>query len=266
MLYKVGDIVQVSDQGRNNGFYQVTMEHTSSFYDYPWNSTRRWRKVVDSDGGIIKPVEIMPPGTEARAWLRTTLEEYGGNYQTVRELPFEIDSSQATTMYGMFWGCEALAVAPRMDTSQATSTGAMFYQCRSLTTVPPMDTGRVKNMEFMFSDCSSLVKVPDMNTTQVTNMSQMFMGCHSLIAAPAVDTSQVTKMRDMFKRCGSLVEVPEMDTSQVTDTSYMFFGCGKITDGNVRLIGKRPGVATGGMITKSGLTREPFYDSSGRPI
>lgn len=184
----------------------------------------------------------MPPGTEARTWLRTTLEEYGGNYQTVRELPFEIDSSQATTMYGMFWGCEALAVAPRMDTSQATSTGAMFYQCRSLTTVPPMDTGRVKNMEFMFSDCSSLVKVPDMNTTQVTNMAQMFMECHSLIAAPA------------------------MDTSQVTDTSYMFFGCGKITDGNVRLIGKRPGVATGGMITKSGLTREPFYDSSGRPI
>ena len=120
-----------------------------------------------------KPVEVMPPtpGTyDARNWLRAKLTEYGEGYQTVEEIPFEIDSSQATTM------------------------------------------------REMFRDCSSLIAVPDMHTGQVMNMAHMFRGCSSL------------------------------------------------TDGNVRLIGKHPRVATTSMIDNSGLTREPFYDSSGQPI
>ena len=144
-----------------------------------------------------KPVEVMPatPGTyNARDWLRSKLEEYGENYQTVQELPFEIDSRQATTMR------------------------EMFRDCSSLTTVPEMDTSRVTTMRAMFRDCSSLTTVPDMDTSQVTDMTDMFRGCSSL------------------------------------------------TDGNVRLIGKRTGVSTVRMIQDSGLTREPFYDSSGQPI
>ena len=145
-----------------------------------------------------KPVEVMPPisgsGWDARDWLRSKLEEYGENYQTVQELPFEIDSRQATTM------------------------------------------------REMFRDCSSLTTVPEM------------------------DTSHVTTMRAMFRDCSSLTTVPDMDTSQVTDMTDMFRGCSSLTDGNVRLIGKRTGVSTVRMIQDSGLTREPFYDSSGQPI
>ena len=81
-----------------------------------------------------------------------------------------------------------------------------------------------------------------------------------------IDTSQVTNMGDMFDGCSSLIAVPDMDTSQVTDMYDMFRGCSALTDGNVRLIGKHPGVNTARMIQNSGLTREPFYDSSGRPI
>ena len=36
-----------------------------------------------------------------------------------------------------------------------------------------------------------------------------------------------------------------------------------LTDGNVRCIGKNSGVNTGNMITNSGLTRLPFYDTNG---
>ena len=62
-------------------------------------------------------------------------------------------------------------------------------------------------------------------------------------------------------------EIPfEIDSSQVTNMSNMFRGCSSLTDGNVRLIGKHPGVSTVRMIRDSGLTREPFYDSSGQPI
>ena len=145
-----------------------------------------------------KPVEVMPPtsgGYAARDWLREKLYEYGEyDYRMVTELPFEIDSRQATTM------------------------------------------------REMFRDCSSLIAVPDMDTSQVTNMSYMFYGC------------------------SSLTQVPDMDTSQVTTASYMFRGCSSLTDGNVRLIGKHPQVSTLSMIHQSGLTRRPFYDSSGQPI
>ena len=120
-----------------------------------------------------KPVEVMPPtpgGYDAQDWLQAKLTEYGENYRTVEEIPFEIDTSQVTNMYGMF------------------------------------------------SRCSSLTTVPDMDTSQVTNMYEMFYACSSL------------------------------------------------TDGNVRLIGKHPRVNTLRMIRNSGLTREPFYNSSGQPI
>ena len=145
-----------------------------------------------------RPVEVMPPisGSRwgARDWLRSKLEEYGENYQTVTEIPFEIDTGEATSMRGMFYGCSSLTTVPAMDTSQVTDMSYMFYGCSSLTTVPAMDT------------------------------------------------------------------------SQVTDASYMFQRCSSLTDGNVRLIGKNPGVSTALMISNSGLTREPFYDSSGQPI
>ena len=144
-----------------------------------------------------KPVEVMPPtpGTyDARNWLRAKLTEYGEDYRTVTEIPFEIDSRQATTM------------------------------------------------REMFRDCSSLIAVPDM------------------------DTSQVTDMYSMFRDCSSLIAVPDMHTGQVTNMAHMFRGCSSLTDGNVRLIGKHPRVATASMIYNSGLTREPFYDSSGQPI
>ena len=168
-----------------------------------------------------KPVEVMPPtsgGYDAQDWLQAKLTEYGENYRTVTEIPFEIDTSQVTNM------------------------GDMFDGCSSLTTVPDMDTSQVTNMYGMFSRCSSLTTVPDM------------------------DTSQVTDMAAMFSRCSSLTTVPDMDTSQVTNMYDMFRGCSALTDGNVRLIGKHPGVNTARMIQNSGLTREPFYDINGQPI
>lgn len=144
-----------------------------------------------------RPVEVMPAVSGsygARDWLRAKLTEYGEGYRTVKELPFGIDSRQATTM------------------------------------------------------------------------ASMFNGCSSLIEAPPMDTSNVTNMYQMFRGCSSLTAVPDMNTHNVTDMMYMFQNCSSLTDGNVRLIGKNSSVRTGLMIASSGLTRNPFYDSSGRPI
>ena len=104
------------------------------------------------------------------------------------------------------------------------------------------------------------------DSRQVTDMAAMFRGCSSLTTAPAMDTAQVTNMSYMFYDCSSLTTVPDMDTRNVTLMYDMFRNCSSLTDGNVRLIGKRTGVNTVRMIQGSGLTREPFYDSSGQPI
>ena len=192
-----------------------------------------------------KPVEVMPPTPnwyDAQDWLRGRLTEYGESYQTVKEIPFEIDTGESSNLDSMFRGCS------------------------SLTTVPDMDTSQVTNMQSMFRNCSSLIAVPDMDTSQVTEMQSMFDGCSSLTTAPVMDTSQATDMRSMFRDCSSLTTVPDMDTRNVTLMNDMFRGCSSLTDGNVRLIGKRTGVNTVRMIWDSGLTREPFYNSSGQPI
>ena|SRR5699024_657349 len=168
-----------------------------------------------------RPVEVMPAVSGsygARDWLRAKLTEYGEDYRTVTEIPFEIDSRQATGMYGMFRGC------------------------------------------------SSLIEAPPMDTSNVTTMREMFQSCSSLIEAPPMDTSNVTNMYQMFRGCSSLTAVPDMNTHNVTDMMYMFQSCSSLTDGNVRLIGKNSSVRTGLMTSGSGLTRNPFYDSSGRPI
>lgn len=179
-----------------------------------------------------KPVEVMPAGfirTEARDWLRDTLAKYGQSYDTVKELPFDIDSSRATGMRYMFQDCTALRSIPQMDTSNVTGMNRMFQGCSSLTTVPQMDTSKAPNMEFMFASCSSLTSVPTMDTGSATNMSNMFYNCSSLTSVPQMDTRNVTNMYGMFQGCSSLTTVPDMDTSQVTDMAYMFNRCQSLT-------------------------------------
>ena len=190
----------------------------------------------------IEVVQItLGTGYQARNQFRAALTERGLSYQTVTEIPFEIE------LVG------------------TGSTNYMFYGCSSLTSVPVMDTSSVTNMSFMFSLCPLLTTVPDMDTSQVTNMNAMFYECASLTHVPDMDTSSVTNMSFMFDACPSLTHVPDMATGQVTDMRYMFQNCSALTDGNVRLIGRHPDVDTAGMIDGSGLTREPFYTTDGQP-
>lgn len=130
-----------------------------------------------------KPVEVMPPTPntyDAQNWLRNTVAKYGMGYTTVTELPFDIDSRNATVVQAMFAGCSSLTSVPQMDTSNVTNIGNIFSGCSSLTTVPQMDTRNATSMKFMFADCSSLTSVPQMDTRNVTTMRYMFQNCRSL--------------------------------------------------------------------------------------
>jgi hypothetical protein len=81
-----------------------------------------------------------------------------------------------------------------------------------------------------------------------------------------MDTTNATVIGWMFYNCVNLVEVPDMQTGHIRWLTGMFYGCSALTDGNVRLIGKSSVADTNLMISGSGLTRLPFYDTAGSPI
>ena len=83
-----------------------------------------------------KPVEVMPPTPNwygAQDWLRGRLTEYGESYQTVKEIPFEIDTGESSNLDSMFRGCSSLTTVPDMDTRNVALMYDMFRDCSSLT-------------------------------------------------------------------------------------------------------------------------------------
>ena len=225
-----------------------------------------------------RPKIIIPPSTEleknytlydefdqeipvgdAGLWLANALTDMGENPNTLTEIPFELDISNADSLAGLFSRLPKLEVAPELDASSA------------------------QYMTSMFQGCTSLTSVSGINAPNAVDVSSMFEGCTSLTTVQ-MDTGNTIYMDRMFAGCTSLTAVSDLAGGKAKTLQAMFQGCAKLTDGNVRIIGKVPaseiyvhdpaggGVIrvntpyTEGMITDSGLTREPFYDTEGNPI
>ena len=177
-------------------------------------------------------------------------------------MSIHIDGKKITAMY---WGGRKIR--------EAWYGGQRVFSGKPVEVMPPTPGGydawnwlRAKLTEYG-EGYRTVTELPfEIDSSQVTGMRDMFVDCSSLTTVPVMDTSQVTDMQSMFKGCSSLTTVPDMDTHNVTYMADMFRGCSSLTDGNVRLIGKNPRVITTFMISKSGLTREPFYDINGQPI
>lgn len=140
-----------------------------------------------------------------------------------------IDTSNVTTMMGMFYGCEALTVVPLLDTSKVISFTNTFNHCSSLKSIPQFNTSDVWNMGLAFANCPLLTTIPLLDTSKVTVMNSTFYGCTSLTTIPLLNTSKVDTMEKMFNDCTSLTTLPLLNTSSVTNMAYMFDGCESLT-------------------------------------
>ena len=140
-----------------------------------------------------------------------------------------IDTSNVTSMYSMFYKCSNLTTVPLLDTSKVTDMNIMFESCSNLTSVPLFDTSKVTNMNNMFITCSKLTTIPALDTSKVTNMGGMFAHCSKLTTIPLLDTSKVTNMGYMFYSCSNLTTIPLLNTSNVDNMSYMFSSCSNLT-------------------------------------
>ena len=151
-----------------------------------------------------------------------------------------LDTSNVTSMSGMFSGCSSLTSInlTGLDTSNVTSMKSMFSGCSSLTSInlTGLDTSNVTSMESMFYGCSSLTSIDltGLDTSNVTSMGNMFRVCSSLttINLTELDTSNVTSMNSTFFECSGLtsINLGQLDTGSVTDMGSMFYGCSGLTN------------------------------------
>ena len=156
------------------------------------------------------------------------------NYQRncwVKHLPL-IDTSNVTSMNGMFAGCTALTTIPQLDTSNVESMDEMFAGCTALTTIPQLDTSNVTSMNAMFQN---FVAATPMNL--VDNYKDYNTGA-ALTSIPQLDTSNVKYMYCMFYGCTSLTRIASIDMSSVEDTEDIFSFCDALVFALIKNIGK----------------------------
>lgn len=126
-----------------------------------------------------------------------------------------LNTSEVTTMNGMFSGCSRITNLDlsHFNTSKVTDMAAMFISCISLKEINLLsfDTSNVTTMGVMFSWCNSLetINLGSFNTKKVTGMHQMFSSCGKLKTICVGENWSVDNVVDgcyaMFAGCGNLV-------------------------------------------------------------
>lgn len=150
-----------------------------------------------------------------------------------------LNTSETTDMWGMFYNCKKLASIDfsNFATYKATDMGFMFYDCQMLESLnlSTFNTYLVTNMNRMFANCiklSNIIFGSLFDTRKVTDMGEMFSCCTNMkrIDLTCFNTLSVENMNGMFAACKSLftVDLSTFNTSKVTDMSEMFMDCDKL--------------------------------------
>lgn len=131
---------------------------------------------------------------------------YPRTCKTLTEIPDELDTSNLTTMYAMFWGCRSLTTIPQLDASKVTDAGRAFSETK-ITTIDWIDLSNATTVQAIFDGCVYLKSIPQLNISKATDSHQMFTNCKSITSIPELDTGNVVAMRNMFEGCTSLPAV-----------------------------------------------------------
>ena len=187
----------------------------------PWYSTRETITKVIVEEGVKTSIGCK--------WLF-----YGLNRCTEMDLS-KLDTSDCTTMYGMFTNCNivtSIEGISNWDTSNVTDMGQLFLNCLKLENVDVsnFNTSNVTIMTSMFSSCTSLteIDVSNFDTSNVTNMTSLFSGCSSLseIDVSNWDVSSVTGMNYLFRGIGvTSLDLSTWHPHNVITFANMFENC-----------------------------------------
>lgn len=186
-------------------------------------------------------------------------------YDYIKTIPL-LNTSNLTSMNGMFSGCSSIETIPLLDTSNVTNMNRMFASCSKLTDFPILDTSNVTNvismfegckslstidiskynlqstssLDSMFKDCTSLthVSLSNCNISHITNFKNLFNGCTHMtsIELTNVDLLNATQLTSMFTNCSSLTSIDFSkcgDMLKVSDLGSMLYGCSNLIDLNI---------------------------------
>ena len=250
VLYADGDLVFQNNDRRESGrtvteVYEVKGPYSSSS-SVPWHG---WREDITT---VTFTDKIRPTSTAFWFFALSKLTD-------IRNI-HDLDTSNVTSMIGMFWQCRGLTEVDvsGFDTTNVTDMSEMFWGCNGLTKVDVsgFDTTNVTSMYGMFHWCSGLTEldVSSFVTKNVTRMDAMFEGCSGLteVDVSGFDTTNVTDMAGMFWGCSGLTKlnVSSFNTSNVTNMPCMFDGCRGLTELDVS------GFDTSNVISMAGMFEE----------
>ena len=150
-----------------------------------------------------------------------------------------LNTSEVTTMRGMFAGCSRLTSLDlsNFKTEKVQNMREMFYGCSSLTSLDlsNFNAEKVQNMREMFYGCSSLTSLDlsNFNAENLQDMSEMFYGCSSLTSLNLsnFNAENVQFMSGMFYGCSRLtsLNLSNFNAENVKDMNDMFYGCSRLT-------------------------------------
>ena len=172
---------------------------------------------------------LLNEGNESPAWYtdgtagRVTKVVFDPSFATARPTSTHLwfaEMSDLTSVQGIQY----------LNTSEVTTMAGMFWECTTLPAVDVsgFDTHNVTDMSSMFAECYELngLDVRDWNTSKVTDMSWLFCNCSELTSLDVshFNTANVTNMQYMFDGCSGLtsLDVSYFNTAKVTDMGYMF--------------------------------------------
>ncbi len=123
-------------------------------------------------------VVIEPAFSQARPTSTADWFAWMGSLENISGMEY-LNTSEVTSMYGMFRGCYALTSidVSHFDTQNVTDMGWMFYNCREVQSLDMSgwNTANVERMNVMFSDFGAkTLDLSSWNTAKVKTMPQMF--------------------------------------------------------------------------------------------
>lgn len=160
------------------------------------------------------------------------------NLTTIKNLS-NLNTSEVTTMYSMFYNCSKLSSVSLsgFNTKKVTSMVYMFYGCSSLTSLDlsSFDTSSLTECQWMFGTCSKLtdLNLNKFNTSGITNANNMFNGCSGLkklTVGTGCSFDKLSSASNVFKSVSGLYVLlarpTAMDNVKTAFTSKLGFKVG----------------------------------------
>ena len=212
------------------------IENTTKIYDLSSAKNNSVVGRIVANGDNTNTLYIQSDGEIFANSNSSSLFAYFTNVKEIENLNF-LNTSQVTTMSGMFTNCRKLETIDLMnfDTSNVKTMYGMFMMwnvtedtnsigsLRSLD-LSTFDTSNVTEMSDMFAYNVSLnsIDVSNFNTSKVVNMYHMFNGCKNLLSLDlsSFDTSNVVNMYGLFSNALNLVSV-KLENFNTSNTKYM---------------------------------------------